>query len=82
METGRLSTESRHYIVVALADRYITGSQLGVVRKKLGVVQKFNMVRTCKLAFRPRSASDHAKFVHMQCTYNFHFILKFKVFNK
>ena len=28
----------------------LTGLQLGVVRKKLGMVRKFNVVRTCKPA--------------------------------
>jgi len=35
--------------------RYLEGSQLGVVRKKLGVVQKFNVVRTLNLTL------DHAQ---------------------
>lgn len=60
----------------------VAGSQLGVVRKKLGVVQKFNVVQTCELAFEPRSTLNHAEFVHMQRIYSFYFILEFKVFNK
>ena len=52
------------------------GSQLGVATENLGVV------RTSSLTFWPRSASDHAEFVHMQRVHKYFFIIKLKYFKK
>jgi len=35
-----------------------------------------------KFNFRPRSALDHAEFMHMQRIYKYFFNIKFKVFKK
>jgi len=43
-----------------LAQPTLLGLQLGVVRKKLGVVQKFNVVQTCGLTARRGHGKDSA----------------------
>jgi len=61
---------------------YTKGLQLGVVRKKLGVVQKFNVVRTRKPASDHDQLRTTPSFMHMQRIYKKIIILEFKVFSK